>query len=202
MLGRASGGSVDKPVRLYPRDFVVTWASIWIDLAAAATIAASPCFLAFSYFPSAASITLSVFSCPLPEPQCASEAWQSDKPVTDFPSDCSQTCLSQSVRSGRTAWLRHQSPINILGESIFGRTLRGARLPSLCLISGATADFFSVGNQPSGLHSANWGLEIAEEVNRPFNSTLFLFVDKLQVTCKQIRRKIHICLKVQFVTLG
>lgn len=98
-------------------------------------------FLFFSYFHTAASITLSVFSCPLPELRRASEVWQSDKPVTNFPGDCSQTCLSESVRSGSTARLRHQSPINILGESILGRTLRGAQLPSLRLISGTVADF-------------------------------------------------------------
>lgn len=105
------------------------------------SLPATPCFLVFSYFHSTASITLSVFSCPLPELRRASEVWQSDKPVTDFPGDCSQTCLSESVRSGSTARLRHQSPINILRESILGRTLRGAQVPSLRLISGAVADF-------------------------------------------------------------
>lgn len=97
----------------------------------------------FSYFYRAASITLSVFSCPLPEPRRVSEVWQSDKPVTDFPGDCSQTCLSESVCSGSTARLWHQSPINILGESILGRTLRGAQLPSLRLISGTAVDFLT-----------------------------------------------------------
>lgn len=86
-------------------------------------------FLFFSYFPSTAPITLSVFSCPLPERQRPSEVWQSDKPVTDFPSDCSQTRLSESVLSGGTARLQHQSPINILGGVYFRKDLERSAAP-------------------------------------------------------------------------